>query len=79
MTPLQLRRLMRRHRLTALQVAEMAQVSLFTVRAWLRPKTSKASRNMTPASAARLREATAARKPPGKAVETPWLSSTSVT
>lgn len=50
----QLKHLMRKHGWTMQQVAVIALVSPHTVRAWLRPSSSKASRNMRPQAAALL-------------------------
>ena len=55
MTNLQLRAFIKRHHLTKADIAVKGMVSMATVRAWLRPKTSKAHRNMTRQSAALIR------------------------
>lgn len=47
----QLKRLMKKHGWTMENVAAVAEVSTHTVRAWLRPSTSRASRNMRPQAA----------------------------
>lgn len=52
-----LKRVMKKHDWSMEQVATIANVSQHTVRAWLRPNTSKASRNMRPQAEKLLNEA----------------------
>jgi hypothetical protein len=56
MTNKQLRALMKRHNLSIQDISTLGMVSVATVRAWLRPKTSKAQRNMTKRSEALIRQ-----------------------
>jgi transcriptional regulator with XRE-family HTH domain len=56
MTNNQLRALMKRHHISIHTLANLLEVSVATVRAWLRPKTSKAQRNMTKKTEALLKE-----------------------
>ena len=53
----QLRALMKRHRLSTMDVARMTEVSQPTVRAWLRTMRAKAHRKMPAHRAERLRQA----------------------
>ena len=47
---------MRKHRYSVAHIAVIAGVSVHTVRAWLRPQSSKASRNMKKNSAMEINE-----------------------